>query len=95
MSGTPIAGVAGYEYPTPGFIASLSPILQWEIGVYACAVKCDLCSFKEGGPSCVSVCPTRAIQLIDEGSTRRLSAEKHKRAAAVLDGTVTDVLRST
>jgi hydrogenase-4 component A len=96
MSGTSIAGVVGTEYPTPTFVASLSPILQWEIGVYACAVKCDLCSFKEEGPSCVSVCPTRSIRLIDEGSMEKISAEKHKRAA-VLGDFVADpyVLRST
>jgi hydrogenase-4 component A len=95
MGGTPISGVAGIEYPTPTFVASTSPILQWEIGVYACAVKCDLCSFKEEGPSCVSVCPTRSIRLIDEESRERISAEKHRRAA-VLGDFVADpyVLRS-
>jgi hydrogenase-4 component A len=96
MSGTSIAGVAGTEYLTPTFVASLSPILQWEIGVYACAVKCDLCSFKEEGPSCVSVCPTRSARLFDEDSMEKITAEKHERAA-VLGDFVADgyVLRST
>ena len=92
MSGTPIAGVEGIEYPTPTFVASLSPILQWEVGVYSCAVKCDLCSFKEQGPSCLDVCPTRAIHLVNEESTQAINNAKRRVNAAVFDGLITNGL---
>ena len=53
MSGTGRAGVAGIEYNTPTFAASLDPILQWEIGVSPVAVKCDLCKYDGCKPHCV------------------------------------------
>lgn len=43
-SGTSTAGVAGISYPTPTQPRGTSPLLAWSIGVYTCAVKCDLCS---------------------------------------------------
>lgn len=88
MSGTPVAGVEGIEYPTPTFIASLSPILQWEAGVYSCAIKCDLCNFKEQGPSCIDVCPTHAIQLINEDTTKAIRIAKQWANASEFDGLV-------
>ena len=64
IGGTPSTGVAGVGYYTPSFPASASPILQWEIGVYACAVKCDLCSYlPEGSPRCVAFCVTDALRF--------------------------------
>lgn len=71
MAGTPISGVAGTQYSTPTFPASLNPILQWEVGVYACAVKCDLCAYDNFHPHCVDACITNALSLVecdDKGS---------------------------
>lgn len=79
-SGTSIAGVAGVKVNTPTFAASLDPLLQWEIGVYTRAVKCDLCSYDEAGPHCVPACPTKALTLVeprdmdDAGKDKRLHA---------------------
>lgn len=36
-----------------------------EIGAKSIAVKCDLCSGREDGPACVSVCPTGALMFLD------------------------------
>ena len=65
MFGTPISGVAGTEYKTPTFPASTDPILQWEIGVYSAAVKCDLCEYDHGHPHCVDACLTNALRLVE------------------------------
>jgi electron transport protein HydN len=37
------------------------------LGVKAEAQKCDLCIDRIGGPACISVCPTDALHLMDEG----------------------------
>lgn len=65
MSGTPISGVAGTAFSTPTFPASLNPILQWEVGVYSCAVKCDLCAYDDCHPHCVDACITNALRLVE------------------------------
>ena len=66
LGGTPTTGVAGIGYYTPTFPASASSQLQWEIGVYTCAVKCDLCSYDpEGKPRCVTYCVTDALRLVE------------------------------
>lgn len=39
--------------------------LENVIGLKTIAVKCDLCKGRDGGPACVEVCPTQALQLID------------------------------
>jgi hydrogenase-4 component A len=66
LGGTPITGVVGMEYSTPTFVGSLSPILQWKIGVYSCAVKCDLCvGDPSGSPQCVTYCVTKALRLVE------------------------------
>ena len=83
LFGTPVTGVAGTAYPTPTFMASLSPLLQWEVGVYAAAVKCDLCLFVgSDGPSCVRSCLSNALRLVDEPAQRDASKGKHLAAAA-------------
>ena len=66
MSGTSIAGVAGISYNTPTFPASTNPIIQWEVGVYAAAVKCDLCAYDMCNPHCVRACPTNALRLVED-----------------------------
>lgn len=87
-SGTSIAGVAGMMVSTPTFPKSLSPLLQWEIGVYTCAVKCDLCSYDpEGGPHCVPACPTNALTyVVDEGLSEQVKDRRIE--AAVNQGAV-------
>jgi Fe-S-cluster-containing hydrogenase component 2 len=39
-----------------------------EIGAKSIAVKCDLCSGREEGPACVSVCPTGALMFLDSST---------------------------
>jgi hydrogenase-4 component A len=41
-------------------------LLNWNIGQKTVAVKCDLCYFRPEGPACVSVCPHKALSLVDE-----------------------------
>ena len=66
-SGTSTAGVAGISYPTPTQPRGTSPLLAWSIGVYTCAVKCDLCSTlgPDEEPHCVEACPTKALYVRD------------------------------
>ncbi|HGA3141717.1 TPA: 4Fe-4S dicluster domain-containing protein [Enterobacter hormaechei] len=42
------------------------------------ALKCDLCSHREGGPACVEACPTHALRCIDPA---RLRAERLRNLA--------------
>ena len=82
LGGTPISGVEGICYYTPTFPASTSPILQWEIGVYACAVKCDLCSYDPSGkPHCVTYCVTNALRLVEEDERAEKKAARQFEAA--------------
>lgn len=62
-AGTSIAGVAGTSVNTPTYPKRLDPILRYDIGVYTCAVKCDLCA---GDPRCVAACPTAALEYVRE-----------------------------
>lgn len=80
-SGTSIAGVAGIKYNTPTYPASLSELLRWDVGVYTRAVKCDLCSFDEGGPRCVAACPTDALRLVDGRDEAEQVRARRRRAA--------------
>lgn len=80
-AGTSTAGVAGIKTSTPTYSASMSPLLGWEIGVRAVAVKCDLCSFSEKGPTCVQVCPTHALFTINPGNLERVNSAKRGHAA--------------
>jgi hydrogenase-4 component A len=63
-------------------IEGINPILDWRVGVKTVAVKCDLCYFRNEGPACVAVCPTKALRLVDEqslsegGGSRRTMAVK-------------------
>ncbi len=85
MSGTPISGVGGVSYATPTFSATLSPILQWEVGVYACAVKCDLCAYDNCHPHCVDACITNALRLVETtGDGDELNQKRVKAAQASL-----------
>jgi hydrogenase-4 component A len=87
MYGTTIAGTAGIAYPTPTFVSSLNPILQWEVGVYAAAVKCDLCSFETGPATddtkyCVESCLNGALRLVDK--TEQYGSAQDKRLLAAV-----------
>jgi hydrogenase-4 component A len=83
MYGTTVAGVAGTAYPTPTFVSSLSPILQWEVGVYAAAVKCDLCSFEtDGTKHCIESCLNKALRLVDQSGQDDSVRNKRLVAAA-------------
>lgn len=86
MAGTPRAGVAGIEYATSTFPRSAEPILQWEIGIYSCAVKCDLCSY-DGHPKCVDACITNALQLVESGGPEDTGLAD-KRARSLSEGLV-------
>lgn len=81
-SGTSIAGVAGHADYTPTFPKSLDPLLQWQIGVYTRAVKCDLCDFDPKGPSCVRACPTHALVYVKNDDVDTNVAKRRKHAAA-------------
>lgn len=81
--GTSTAGVAGISYPTPTQPRGTSPLLAWSIGVYTCAVKCDLCSTlgPDEEPHCVEACPTKALYVRD--ATTLAGVRKDKMRAAV------------
>lgn len=87
-AGTSIAGTDGMMVKTPSFAQSLDPLLRWEIGVYTCAVKCDLCHFDPAGPHCVHACPTNALEYVtpdeeDESmNDKRLAAAEATGAVA-------------
>lgn len=45
------------------------------------AMKCDLCINNPTGPACVSVCPTKAIRLIESVNLEQLVQDKQQRTA--------------
>ncbi len=55
-------------------------ILAWEPGVKSIAIKCDLCAHREQGPACVEVCPTKALQLVDQNATALMQSSKQQQA---------------
>jgi len=82
IGGTPTTGIEGIGYYTPTFPAATSPILQWEIGVYTCAVKCDLCSYDPGGkPRCVTYCVTDALRLVEPDKIEEEKPARQNKAA--------------
>ncbi|KIZ43175.1 MULTISPECIES: 4Fe-4S dicluster domain-containing protein [Rhodopseudomonas] len=80
-SGTPISGVAGIKIGFPTHSAALNPMLAWDIGVKAVAVKCDLCEFLETGPECVRSCPTDALRIVNDIGLDDSSAAKRLASA--------------
>lgn len=82
--GTSISGVAGISVDIPTYSKTISPTLDWEIGVHTVAVKCDVCFFDPQGPNCVRVCPTKAIEFVTEEDAADLSKELRTQAAEVL-----------
>jgi hydrogenase-4 component A len=78
--GTPVSGfefnVGQYAYintpyqPESMYLREFGPnerlsLLGWSIGQKTVAIKCDLCNFRQEGPVCVSVCPHKALSLVD------------------------------
>ena len=49
--------------------------------VKATAHKCDLCSGREGGPSCVQNCPAQALQLATEATLSAMAKQRRLRTA--------------
>lgn len=82
-AGTSTAGVAGISFATPNQPRGTSPLMAWDIGIYTCAVKCDLCSTydPEGGPHCVKACPTNALYVRDATTLTGIRKDKLKAAA--------------
>ena len=60
-------------------IEPVNPILDWRVGQKTVAVKCDLCYFREAGPACVEICPTKALHLVDEQSMHTAGQAKRMR----------------
>lgn len=88
-SGTSVAGVAGVALPTPSFPQSASPLLKWEVGVTACAVKCDLCETVAEDLRCIASCLTGALTFVDQGLLDEETLGKRQRLA---EGTGANVL---
>lgn len=51
------------------------------VGEKSLAIKCDLCVDQANGPSCVSVCPTKALRLIKADNLEQIVSEKQRRTA--------------
>lgn len=87
-SGTGVLGVAtqynqlDYTTGSGPQPAGLDPILTWEQGVRSVAVKCDLCEFREQGPECVRVCPTKALFVVDNKALDQSVDVKRKNRVA-------------
>jgi hydrogenase-4 component A len=64
----------------PAVAAPLGPLLSWTAGVRTIAVKCDVCYFREEGPACIQVCPTKALSLVEHRDMEDLNAEKRQRS---------------
>jgi len=60
--------------------------VQMTVGVKARAHKCDLCVGHDGGPACVSVCPTKALQAVDRADMDLTLRQRQERAAYELAG---------
>ncbi|MDR3438343.1 4Fe-4S dicluster domain-containing protein [Telmatospirillum sp.] len=56
------------------------------IGMKALAQKCDLCSGRDSGPACASVCPTKALQIVDRNEMNQTLRQRQTRAAYELVG---------
>jgi hydrogenase-4 component A len=63
-------------------LAPLNPLLEWSPGVRSVAVKCDLCYFRDEGPRCIQVCPTKALRLVEpEAIATSISAKRNETVA--------------
>ena len=72
------AGEPGGSASGPN-LAPLNALLEWSPGVRSVAVKCDLCYFRDEGPKCIQVCPTKALRLVDpEAIEASISAKRRQ-----------------
>ncbi|TCV99265.1 4Fe-4S dicluster domain-containing protein [Biostraticola tofi] len=70
--------------PAPVAPRPVSPLLDFQPGVRAVAVKCDLCAAGSEGPACVRTCPTQAIRLVSAEDVRAASEQKRRSAMQAL-----------
>jgi len=63
-------------------------LLKWEIGRKTVAVKCDLCYFKESGPSCVQACPHKALMLVEPQGEIPVEFIEQMKAALLFEGSL-------
>lgn len=70
--------------PPPTAARSVSPFVDWQPGVRAVAVKCDLCAFSPDGPACIRTCPTQAIRLVADEDIQHASEQKRRHAMQAL-----------
>ena len=68
--------------------APLGALLTWTAGVRTVAVKCDLCHFREEGPACIQVCPTKTLRVVEHGNLQLQYDEKALFDAALKGGLV-------
>jgi hydrogenase-4 component A len=66
---------------TAEVLPPLSSLLDWSVGVRTVAVKCDLCYFRAEGPTCVEVCPTQALRIVDSKSLAEAVDFKRRQTA--------------
>lgn len=69
-------------------VSTLDPLLQWQPGVKAIAVKCDMCHFRASGPECVRVCPTNALHVVENSMLDQDAEAKRTAAMGALGGQV-------
>ncbi|MEZ2791476.1 4Fe-4S dicluster domain-containing protein [Escherichia fergusonii] len=74
---------------------TLHPLLRWQVGVQAVAVKCDLCYFLPEGPACIRACATNALQLVTDKVLHQQMKQKQHLAATCLADTGLDSFSST
>lgn len=89
----PVAMANSYDCYIPCDIRSSNPasaqglscfgqdLLHWEPGVRSIAVKCDLCSFHQQGPACVSACPSQALSVVTPTEQAKLAKARQLQAA--------------
>ncbi len=78
------AGVLQSEPLEPSEMSGpLGSLLDWTAGVRTVAVKCDLCYFRDDGPKCIEVCPTKALRLVDNESLNASIKAKRRQTVAM------------
>lgn len=60
------------------------PTLAWRVGQKTVAVKCDQCYFRENGPACIEVCPTKALRMVDSQALETLVKSRRSQAVSGL-----------
>jgi electron transport protein HydN len=63
------------------------PVKQHTLGPWTAPVfvtlpyKCDLCVGVAGGPACISICPTKAIEFVEPDSLAAQNVKKREKCA--------------